>query len=131
MRAMQPSYDRTGIILYVTRYEDCVRFYRELLGLEELFHTPMLTCFDFGGAYLMVEADDDPPQSGRPSGPFTCLRLNVKDVAAQAEVLSIKGLEVDLQVHDWGTVAKFHDPDGNLIALKDEEGFLRQVEGGV
>lgn len=122
--------DRTGIILYVTRYEDCVAFYREQLGLEVLFITPTLTCFDFGGAYLMVEVDDDPPSSGRPNGPFTCLRLNVQDVPAHAAALQGHGVEVDLQVHDWGTVAKFHDPDGNLIAFKDEAGFVQQVEDG-
>ncbi|MGB0954040.1 MAG: VOC family protein [Planctomycetota bacterium] len=126
---MQTPIRRIGIILYVTRYEACVRFYRDLLGFEVLFDTPTLTCFDFGGAYLMVEMDDEPPESGRPSGPFTCLRLNVEDVVAQAKALQEGGVELDLQIHDWGTVAKFHDPDGNLIAFKDEAGFQRQVEG--
>ncbi|MFT5200492.1 MAG: lactoylglutathione lyase, partial [Planctomycetota bacterium] len=31
------------------------------------------------------------------------------------------------QEHDWGTVAKFEDPAGNLIAFKDDSRFEQQV----
>jgi hypothetical protein len=50
--------DRTGIILYTIAYGACVAFYRDVLELEVMFSTEMLTCFSFGGAYLMVELDD-------------------------------------------------------------------------
>ncbi|MEM1056308.1 MAG: VOC family protein [Bacteroidota bacterium] len=120
---------RTGFILYVSEYDACATFYREVLGLSVLFERPDLTCFAFGGSYLMVERDDEDPQ-GQHRGHPTCLRLNVPDVAARAEALRQRGVGVDLQVHDWGTVAKFEDPAGNLCAFKDDATFEQQVRDG-
>lgn len=118
---------RTGFILYVDDYPACVTFYRDLLGLSMLFDTPDLTCFAFGGSYLMVERDD------REHGPRdrayqpTCLRMNVPDVQEYADALATRGVAVDYQEHDWGTVAKFTDPAGNLCAFKDDATFERQI----
>lgn len=118
---------RTGLILYVQKYEQCVDFYLNKIGLSILFTTPELTCFDFGGSYLMVEVDDRPDLPQRLGSPPSCLRFNVPDVRALADELTAKGVSVDYQEHSWGTVAKFFDPDGNLCALKDDESFEKQV----
>lgn len=118
---------RSGLILYVSKYEECVAFYRQVLELPLLFDTPELTCFRFGDAYLMVEVDDrdlDPEQLGNGS---SCLRMNVPDVRQRADKVAARGIAVDYQEHAWGTVAKFHDPDGNLCAFKDDATFERQV----
>ena len=69
------SFTRTGIILYVERYRECVAFYADRLGLEVLFSTPELTCFDFGDSYLMVEQDDREPSTPR-SGWTTWIRAS-------------------------------------------------------
>ena len=122
---MQPT--RTGIILYTQKYKACVDFYAEVLELPKMFETDSLTCFEFGGAYLMVEMDDE-GETGR-GRIRTCLRMNVPDVKKIADQLTAKGIDVDYQEHSWGTVAKFFDPDGNLCAFKDDEKFERQVEG--
>lgn len=60
------NFDRTGFILYTINYEACVTFYEKALELKKMFETDTLTCFEFGGAYLMVEIDDeyDPTQKG-------------------------------------------------------------------
>jgi lactoylglutathione lyase len=47
--------NRTGVVLYTERYSDCVAFCRKAIGLPVLFENEELTCFDFGGSYLMVE----------------------------------------------------------------------------
>ncbi len=124
---MNQQFTRTGFILYVEKYEECVRFYREVLGLEIMFATETPTTFEFGGCYLMVEVDD--PRNGveKPPHDFTCLRMNVPDVKNFAEQIQARGVEVDYQEHTWGTVAKFRDPDGNLCAFKDDEKFEQQV----
>jgi len=76
----------------------------------------------------MVEQDDEQdPQNDYPERIRTCLRMNVQDVIAMASKLKAKGIDVDLQMHDWGTVAKFRDPDGNLCAFKDSSTFEKQV----
>lgn len=121
---------RTGQILYVHNYLACLDFYGHRLGLPVLFANEALTCYDFYGTYLMVEREDREEYLNLPLGHlrmFTCLRLNVADVKAAADDLITKGIVADYQEHSWGRVAKFKDPDGNLIAFKDEAGFAKQV----
>lgn len=131
MEASQVQITRTGFILYVRKYPECAAFYHDVLGLPKMFETPDLTCFQFGGSYLMVERDDEDEveRSGRPSYP-TCLRMNVHDVRSYADRLIQHGVAVDYQEHEWGTVAKFVDPAGNLCAFKDDAKFEQQVRDG-
>lgn len=119
------SFTRTGIILYVRKYAECVEFYRDVLCLPVMFRTSGLTCFEFGASYLMVEPGDDEP--GCILGQRTCIRMNVPDVRERADILVEQGIEVDYQAHSWGTVAKFSDPDGNLCAFKDDDKFENQI----
>lgn len=124
------TFTRTGIILYVDQYAECVEFYRNVIGLPISFQTPNLTCFVFGESYLMVEPGEGNYGSKQDSRYSSCLRMNVPDVKARAQALTKQGVKVDYQEHDWGTVAKFVDPAGNLCAFKDDETFERQVETG-
>jgi len=122
---------RTGQDLYVRNYESCLGFYSNKLQLSIHFANEELTCYDLYGTYLMVEREDRTEYLELPADPlktFTCLRLNVADVKAAAATTTARGIDVDYQEHDWGTVAKFKDPDGNVIAFKDETGFLKQME---
>ena len=117
-------FDKTGIILYTIRYEECVDFYGNILELKRMFSKDTLTCFEFGGAYLMVEiADDYKTEEVHSDRIKTCLRMNVPDVKRLADKLIAEGIAVDYQEHSWGTVAKFLDPDGNLCALRDSRTF--------
>lgn len=52
------KFDKTGIILYTIIYYKCVAFYKEILELDIIFKTEILTSFSFGSVYLMVEQDD-------------------------------------------------------------------------
>ena len=119
---------RTGHILYVKNYEACVSFYLKSLRLPILFRNDDLTCFDFYGTYLMVEKEDrvDYIKDDSKTRNYTCLRINVEDVKKHSDELKNKDIAVDYQEHSWGKVAKFKDPDGNLIAYKDEESFAKQ-----
>lgn len=120
-------FSRTGFILYVTEYLECVAFYRDLLELPVLFETPALTCFEFGSSYLMVEQDDEDPLPAIPRSHTTCLRMNVENVRTQADRIAAQGIKVDYREHAWGTIAKFADPAGNLCAFKDDARFEQQV----
>jgi lactoylglutathione lyase len=60
----------------------------------------------------------------------TCLRMNVPNVKVLANKLIAKNIEVDFQEHNWGTIAKFFDPDGNLCAFKDSDKFEKQIDNG-
>ncbi|WP_323788369.1 VOC family protein [Psychroserpens sp.] len=121
---------RTGHILYVNNYEECIEFYGQSLKLPVLFKNEDLTCFDFYGTYLMVEKEDrqDYLNDHSEIRTYSCIRLNVDDVKQHSDKLKSQNIAVDYQEHKWGIVAKFKDPDGNLIAFKDEESFAKQIE---
>jgi lactoylglutathione lyase len=111
-----------GIILGTERFDDCVHFYRDILGLPVWYVKPSLVCLRFGDGYLMIETggvahEGRKPQSGNP----TMLRFNVDDVAASAKALRAKGVAVEVAQFDWGTVGTFHDPDGNACELKNAD----------
>lgn len=118
---------RSGIILYVRKYKECVDFYRDIVGLERMFSTADLTCFEFGNSYLMIEIDGKMAERN-PAGNFSsCLRMNVSNARAMANRLVDLGVNVDYQEHSWGAGAKFFDPDGNLCALRDDQTFEQQI----
>ena len=122
------EFDRTGLILYTIEYKKCVEFYEKTLGLNKMFESENLTCFEFGNSYLMVELDDEYDGTQTDSERIkTCLRINVRNVKELAEKLTEKNVDVDYQEHTWGTIAKFFDPDGNLCAFKDSEKFEKQI----
>ncbi len=122
--------ERTGLILYVKAYKECLSFYTEILSLSILFQNDDLTCFDFFGTYLMVEKEDREAylEDNSEKKNYSCLRINVDDVKAISEKLKTHNIVVDYQEHSWGNVVKFKDPDGNLIAFKDEQSFAMQIE---
>jgi len=123
------NFDRTGIILYVINYQECVHFYENVLELKIMFSTEMLTCFAFESSYLMVELDDTYDGSEEIHSRIkTCLRMHVPDVKSIINKLKIQDIEVNYQEHSWGTIAKFYDPDGNLCAFKDSSTFEKQIE---
>ena len=119
---------KAGVILNTEKYEDCVSFYGEVLGLPLLYEIDrpgeQLTCFDLGGAYLMVETGGQAHAGVKPidSCP-TKFRFNVADVEAVSAALRRKGVNIEVRKHDWGTTAEFADPDGNRCALRSDEGF--------
>lgn len=122
--------ERIGFILYVKAYKACIAFYANVLNLPVLFKNDDLTCFDFYGAYIMVEREDrlEYVTDSSEKKNDTCLRIHVKDVRSISERLEKQNISVDYQEHSWGKVAKFKDPEGNLIALRDEPSFAIQIK---
>ena len=120
---------KTGFILYTINYNACVSFYKDLLGLKVLYEKKDLCCFDFFGSYLMVEVDDTtdlliPEVNFRDR---TCIRLNVENVKQACEVLDHHGIEYSYGEYDWGTIAKFRDPDNNLIGFRSSKEHLQDI----
>ncbi len=68
----------------------------------------------------MVEIDDETDQKepSVPSRDRTCLRINVEDVKTACIPLDTNGISYTYGEYDWGTIAKFRDPDGNLIGFR-------------
>lgn len=121
---------KTGFILYTINYEECVNFYQNILGLKVLYKKEMLTCFDFHGSYLMVEIDDetDITESAIPNRDKTCIRINVEDVKVACKALDANSIQYSYGVYDWGTIAKFRDPDGNLVGFRSAKEHEEDLE---
>ncbi|QPC45115.1 VOC family protein [Kaustia mangrovi] len=114
----------TGVILNTERYADCVAFYRDVMGLAVLFADEELTCFEFGGAYLMVETGGLASRATKPVDRCpTKLRFNTRDLDADCRHLERHGVAVTRGDHAWGSTAEFSDPDGNRCALRSSDDF--------
>lgn len=88
--------------------------------LPILYTKETLTCFDFHGSYLMVEIDDETheTEASLPTRDRSCLRINVSNVKEACQVLDEHQIPYDYYEQSWGTIAKFRDPDGNLIGFR-------------
>lgn len=109
-----------GIILGTERFDACVKFYRDTLGLPLWYEKSGLVCLRYGDGYLMIETggmarDERKPNAENP----TMLRFNVEDVPAAAALLEKQGVPVNVKQYEWGIVGTFTDPDGNACELKD------------
>lgn len=124
------KFTKTGLILYTINYQKCVHFYGQVLGLKILYKKDMLTCFDFHGSYLMVEVDDESGETASvaPKRDRMCLRINVPNVKRACETLDRNGIAYNYYEYDWGTIAKFRDPDGNLIGYRSAEEHQRDID---
>lgn len=123
------AFNQTGIVLYTLKYKECLEFYEHVLGLKKLFEKKQLCCFAFGATYLMVELDDE--YHGKTENEVrtkTCLRMHVPNVKVVANKVRNHGIMVSYQEYNWGTIAKFFDPDGNLCAFKDIAMFEQQIQ---
>ena len=112
---------RHGIILFVERYEACVAFYRETVGLPLIKDQGDLTILGFGDGYLMVEPGGmAKPGKNHGENP-TVLRFHVADVEGSAALLRAKGVLVEVKTFTWGTIGQFRDPDGNVCELRNHD----------
>lgn len=117
---------RSGVVLFVENYAECVSFYRDRLGLRLLKDQGDVTILGFGAGYLMIERAPGVarPAKARSENP-TVLRFNVADVDAEAARLRATGIEIDVGHYEWGVIAPFRDPDGNLCELRNHfDGFF-------
>lgn len=119
---------RTGIILNTERYGECVSFYKNLFGLKVLFEESYLTCFDYYGSYLMIEAEGFAKPSGKSleESP-TKLRFNVTDIEEALRKIRAYGIEANIIKNVWGDTINIYDPDGNRIGIRDEATFKMQI----
>jgi lactoylglutathione lyase len=129
---MHANVARYGIILNTEHYKECVAFYRDLFGLPVLFEKNeddfLLTCFEYGHGYLMVEQGGKakPGAKSVEESSFK-LRFNVNDVdRALAEIRSW-GIDAAITENAWGRTINISDPDGNRIGVRDEAGLVQQI----
>jgi lactoylglutathione lyase len=120
--------ERTGIILHSERYNACLQFYRDKVGLIVEFEKSepgqVLAIFTFGGSYLMLETGGMARDGAKTASenPIT-IRFNVTDVEAEAARLRARGVDIQVMRMPWGTIGGFRDPDGNRCELREQKSF--------
>jgi lactoylglutathione lyase len=124
---------RTGLILNTENYDACVSFYGTVLGLKTMFtkteDEDRLTCFEFGGAYLMVETGGHAKPLGKSVQENSAkLRFHVESLEATRQYLVAQGIEAEISTFSWGSTINIHDPDGNRIGIREEREFAGQMQ---
>ncbi|MGO2391891.1 MAG: VOC family protein [Halomonas sp.] len=129
---MNTKVARYGIILNTENYVECVAFYRDLFGLRQLFERDengfKLTCLEFGHGYLMVEEGGQAKVGVKTpeEGSFK-LRFNVDDMDEALKEIRSWGIQASITENAWGRTINTSDPDGNRVGVRDELGFVHQV----
>jgi lactoylglutathione lyase len=110
--------NKTGIIVFVSRFRDCVQFYRDMIGLKILMEKPGITRFQFGSMYLQIE---DSEELGLKPTRNIVLRENIPSISSKQEELAKK--DIRLEVHDleWGEIGFVFDPHGNKLEFFREK----------
>ena len=124
---LQTQIQTFGIILATEKFDECVHFYHDILGLPVWYEKPTLACLRFGDGYLMIETGGHAVagQKSTRQNP-TILRFNVINVDTAADELRKQGITVTREDFTWGKVATFVDPDGNVCEFKDaDDAFFR------
>ena len=125
-----PSIFATGFVnLYTADIEAGLRFYRDLLGFEETFRTPIegvpehveLTLNGFAlGLGTVQAAKTVHGVDASPGSPAMVLVVWTDDVDTAFELLKSAGVPVVQPPHDTGNNnrnALLRDPDGNLVEI--------------
>jgi lactoylglutathione lyase len=107
----------TGVILFVKDYERSRVFYRDQVGLPVRYEKENLTCFQFGGSYLLVESLWGEKQLPIPNNNSPVLRLNVEDINAALQDFKERGIDAAKMEFEWGIIGQFKDPDGYAVEL--------------
>lgn len=105
-----------NVYLVVSNMDRSVAFYRDALGLTLRFATPYWAEFDVHGFTLAL-------QFTGPTNPFAgggaVVDFEVKDI--EGMIARLKAIETEFvaEVLDqtYGKIAKFRDPDGNILGL--------------
>jgi predicted enzyme related to lactoylglutathione lyase len=112
----------------VTDQDKALDFYTNVLGLEKRVENPtpdgprFLTVGVKGDEFQLVLWPGTPgqaqPAMGRPPASIT---IETDDIRAMFEELKSRGVEFasELLEFPWGSVAQFHDPDGNLLQIRE------------
>ncbi|WP_243522808.1 VOC family protein [Bacillus pseudomycoides] len=115
------------MILYVEKYDECLRFYKELLRLPIKGEHSTYIEFDTGETILAMNSREDVREltglsipNGRSESANFELGFVVEDVNETISRLREQGVKVLVEpiTKPWGqTIAYVSDPDGNYIEI--------------
>ncbi|MDR3630718.1 MAG: VOC family protein [Desulfocapsaceae bacterium] len=104
-------------ILYCTRWQDTIAFYRDGLGLEITTALDWFVEFRLNGHARLSIADTAHTSLKSSAGQGLTLAMEVEDIDATRLVLEKQGLHPQaIRDHAWGArVFYIYDPEGNRL----------------
>lgn len=90
-----------------------VKFYQKVLGKEPLFHREDWAEFDLDGQKLALQ------KSSAPAGVGATVFFLVRPI--EGFIFRLRELDAaligNIEIHSYGKLARFQDPDGNILGL--------------
>ncbi len=97
----------------VSNLDKAVEFYQKVLGKEPLFHREDWAEFELGGQKLALQQSSSPGGFGATvyflARPIEGFIFRLKELDAM--------LDGNIEIHSYGKLARFRDPDGNILGL--------------
>ena len=110
-----------AVRLFCTEVAPSADFYRDVLGLPELFRSDDAALFQSGQVGLLIEkGDPDDAEEADLIGRFAGVSFPVDDIAAVYAAWTKAGIRFhgEPERQPWGgTLAHFDDPAGNTLTL--------------
>jgi predicted enzyme related to lactoylglutathione lyase len=105
--------------IFVSDQDKALEFYADVVGLEKRFDNPAPD----GQRFLAigVKGQEDFMIVLAPGTPGGAMTIEVDDCQAELETLQARGVTFDpptVLEFPWGWVARFEDPDGNRLQLR-------------
>ena len=102
----------------VSNLDKAVKFYQKVLGKEPLFHREDWAEFELGGQKLALQKISlHSPSSPAVTGPTVYFLAR----PIEGFVFRLKELDTaligNIEIHSYGKLARFQDPDGNILGL--------------
>lgn len=111
------SIERANTIVYCDRWQECVGFYRQGIGLAVVFENDWFVEFALNSASSLSVADAGRATIASAQGKGITVTLKVGDIQAARRALAARGLDPGrVEQHSWGAdVFYVWDPDGNRL----------------
>jgi predicted enzyme related to lactoylglutathione lyase len=119
------------VALLVSDQDKALDFYANVIGLEKRIDSPtpagprFLTVAVEGQDFELVLWPGTPAMGEAGSAVYT---IEVEDCRTAFETLTSRGVKFEppeVLEFPWGSVARFQDPDGNLLQVREGRGEFR------
>ena len=97
----------------VVSLDRAVEFYQKVLGKEPLFQREDWAEFELGGQRLALQKSSS---TGRVGATVYFLARPIEGFVLRLKELDTM-LDGNIEIHSYGKLARFRDPDGNILGL--------------